>query len=1045
MYHYNAFISYNHNPRDRKIALLLQRKLESYKLPPEISGTYGSNGIKRVFLDTGELEVSGDLNTVITDALSNSDYLIVICSPESKSSIWVQREIEFFLQTHSKDRILTVITAGEPFDVLPDILLYEDKVDEKTGESTRVFLEPLSSDYRLPVHKANKQELPRLAAAIIGCRYDDLVQRQRVHALKRRAALLSAAAVILTASVSYLIWSNHQIRVNYENSLREQSLSLAMESEDALARGDRLGAVRYALDALPSDKKKRPVVSRAVLALSDALNLYRTSSSDRWMPVNQYKIDKGSTSVVPFGSDGKRYLAVVSMGGRVYLWDTDAKTEVMHEYFKELHDSGTDVYYCTVTEDKDLVLICKDSLISLDVSGGKEKYKVPFVHSSGTAAEAVRAAVQEEPVCSENDHLWIRTGIIGDSAILGIDLSNGKTVREVKLDEQPDRLRISDDGKTLALLYKDIDESDNDTVNLIDTGSGSVMSSISGAFITDVDFTGNNTLVTCGYTEQQDLGDPSIEPDLNSTSMDESNYYSSAVSRTAEVCCYDIHSGSLLWKKEKKDFFSGMPWLEIRKVSDSSKEDILCTVGNKVIDYTVSGSVAADIDFRSPVISYFHEDGLIRAILRDGSLAYYNEKEERFTSEHNIFPSYVGGAEIDYGTDDDRIFIDAVSSLGKINDSYILQYEFAGRDTELKEFEKDGADRIATNPYRNSCIEVITTASVGETRQGSAQHLIRRNMADGTVMLDAVITADGVGDPKNYRYSGLDEDKGLAYFTDIDTSDNPGLITVNLNTGETAHTPLTILDEVSDGMKYQSKQIDTLRVTDDDTAGLSCIRNGMIYCPALIYDLSKTAMKEKRLVLLTIDPEKGEAAAKDICSIDGSYRFVDDFMAGMNAECERLLLVTSSGKAECYDFSGEKLFASDGIGFTPAAAGICNDGTLLTAEKDDSSYWTVHRYDPESGTEISHTDLGYISSSESVLKEMPLSDGNTLLTLGDSYAFVLSAEDNSLLSRIPGAYACYNPETDEFAVGNKYKEEYGHVPYRTLDEIIAEGNALLNN
>ena len=54
-------------------------------------------------------------------------------------------------------------------------------------------------------------------------------------------------------------------------------------------------------------------------------------------------------------------------------------------------------------------------------------------------------------------------------------------------------------------------------------------------------------------------------------------------------------------------------------------------------------------------------------------------------------------------------------------------------------------------------------------------------------------------------------------------------------------------------------------------------------------------------------------------------------------------------------------------------------------------------------------------------------------------------QKTTLLSRILGAYACYNPETDEFAVGNKYKEEYGHVPYRTLDEIIEEGNALLNN
>ena len=170
MYHYNAFISYNHNPRDIKIARLLQHKLENYKLPKGLHTSSGADKIERVFLDTGELEVSGDLNKVIVDALENSDYLIVICSPEGKESIWVKREMEYFLRNHTADNILTVITAGEPFDVLPELLLYEDVIDEETGEVTRNYLEPLSCDYRRPEKEANRTELPRLVAALVGCR-----------------------------------------------------------------------------------------------------------------------------------------------------------------------------------------------------------------------------------------------------------------------------------------------------------------------------------------------------------------------------------------------------------------------------------------------------------------------------------------------------------------------------------------------------------------------------------------------------------------------------------------------------------------------------------------------------------------------------------------------------------------------------------------------------------------------------------------------------------------------------------------------------------
>ena len=102
MYHYNAFISYNHNPRDIRIASTLQHQLENYRVPRDVSTSSGLTGIDRIFLDTGELEVAGDLNKVICDVLEDTDYLIVICSPESKQSIWVQREIEYYLRNHTR-------------------------------------------------------------------------------------------------------------------------------------------------------------------------------------------------------------------------------------------------------------------------------------------------------------------------------------------------------------------------------------------------------------------------------------------------------------------------------------------------------------------------------------------------------------------------------------------------------------------------------------------------------------------------------------------------------------------------------------------------------------------------------------------------------------------------------------------------------------------------------------------------------------------------------------------------------------------------------
>ena len=93
---YWAFISYNH--RDAKIAATLQRMLETYRVPQRLVGTRTTVGevparLKPVFRDRDELQASTDLRAVVLEALAQSRYLIVICSPDSARSEWVTREI----------------------------------------------------------------------------------------------------------------------------------------------------------------------------------------------------------------------------------------------------------------------------------------------------------------------------------------------------------------------------------------------------------------------------------------------------------------------------------------------------------------------------------------------------------------------------------------------------------------------------------------------------------------------------------------------------------------------------------------------------------------------------------------------------------------------------------------------------------------------------------------------------------------------------------------------------------------------------------------
>ena len=288
--HYNAFISYRHHPDDIRVASEIHRALERFHVPRSIRKRTGK--IERLFRDKEELPISSNLTDDIDEALKNSDFLIVICSVHTKESVWVQREIELFLQTHPRNRVLTVLASGEPYDVIPEILLYEDVTDPVTGETVRKPVEPLSCDWRMKRRRALHEELPRLAAVLLGCGYDELRQRQKQYRVRRNMAIVStalAASLCLTAYFLHtsitiqraneqITAANIRIQENLDEALRNQSLHLATAAQERLAEGDRLTAIALSIAALPSQNNSRPFVSEAEKVLTDALGLYNTTS-----------------------------------------------------------------------------------------------------------------------------------------------------------------------------------------------------------------------------------------------------------------------------------------------------------------------------------------------------------------------------------------------------------------------------------------------------------------------------------------------------------------------------------------------------------------------------------------------------------------------------------------------------------------------------------------------------------------------------------------------------------------------------------------------
>lgn len=363
--HYNAFISYRHAEKDIRIAERIQRDLEHFHVPHKLRKKTGIKKIQRIFRDKDELGTASDLSENIAYALEHSDFLIVICSTSTRESSWVTREISYFLQFHSRRDVLTVLVDGEPADVIPDILKYEDREFQNEYGQTytvRFPLEPLSCDYRLPARRAKKEELPRLASALLRCSYDELMNRRRQYAIRRLTLIFSGILLLVAAFGVYMYMARLKIRDNYIASLRNQSIYLANEADQAYSQGNRILALQLALAALPKEEDdSRPVTAQAIRALTDSTLAYSTASGTNINAAWTYSCPASVEEFIL--SPNGRELAARDSGKHVLMWDT-----VTHELLLSLEPEKGSVNGFDFLSDGNLVVWGSKTIRSYDPS-----------------------------------------------------------------------------------------------------------------------------------------------------------------------------------------------------------------------------------------------------------------------------------------------------------------------------------------------------------------------------------------------------------------------------------------------------------------------------------------------------------------------------------------------------------------------------------------------------------------------------------------------------------------------------------------------------
>ena len=381
-YKYNAFISYRHADLDKFVAENLHKLIETYKMPEAVVEKYNitDNNVRRIFRDQEELPLCTNLEDPIIDSLKRSEFLIVICSPRIKESLWCRKEIENFIKFHGRNNVLCVLIEGEPADSFPEeVMRHKEKVKTKSGKlvTKTIHSEPLAMDVRgankKEVYRKMKSEIVRIMAPLYKLDYDDIKRRHEERELKRKNRIFKIAAIasLIFAIYSFALFS--RIYISSKQLKYDQSLNVAKEARELLLKDNRVGAVEKAYQSITKyDGVKMPVTSKGIYELTDSLGVYYFG--DYFYPISQLD----TLGVVKHMKIDyyRRYLLSYDESGELVLWNIEKEKRM-----KTITDSKDDYYgmeknnYTFIGKDY-YAYINKDKSIIINDYNGKEKTKI---------------------------------------------------------------------------------------------------------------------------------------------------------------------------------------------------------------------------------------------------------------------------------------------------------------------------------------------------------------------------------------------------------------------------------------------------------------------------------------------------------------------------------------------------------------------------------------------------------------------------------------------------------------------------------------------
>lgn len=239
---YKGFISYSH-AADNLYAPALQSALHKFAKP------FNRLRAVQIFRDKSDLSANPALWSVIKNALDESEYFLLLASPDSAKSKWVKKELDYWLTIHhgKVDKLLVIMTDGElawdsdvgDFDwqnttALPRLLNWEDSNPVPNSLADKFTEEPFYLDHRwVKTEKDLSLRNPRfldeiatLAATLHGRPKSEMIGDDvKAHTRYRRIR----TAVIFILAVFAILAGGFGLYANQQQSKAEAASQLAEE------------------------------------------------------------------------------------------------------------------------------------------------------------------------------------------------------------------------------------------------------------------------------------------------------------------------------------------------------------------------------------------------------------------------------------------------------------------------------------------------------------------------------------------------------------------------------------------------------------------------------------------------------------------------------------------------------------------------------------------------------------------------------------------------------------------------------------------------